>query len=105
MTTIYPPEAIGLPVVGVGRFLTAEGVLGQAPTLVLGDTQTSPLTAIEQIRGANVPFVIFEVPTTFEGLYAKIVSVSDAWYCLVQRATWRAMYSPLRPKSSSPTAA
>ena len=78
VTTIYPPEAIGLPVVGVGRFLTAEGVLGQAPTLVLGDTQTSPLTAIEQIRGANVPFVIFEVPTTFEGLYAKIVSVSDA---------------------------
>lgn len=78
VTTAYPPEALGLPIVGVGRFLTAEGVLGQSPTLVLGDTQTSPATAIEQIRGAGVPVLIFEVPTTFEGLYAKIRSVGDA---------------------------
>ncbi len=78
VTTAYPPEAVGLPVVGVGRFLTAEGVLGQRPTLVLGDTQTSPATAIEQIRGAGVPVYIFEVPTTFEGLYAKIRDVAEA---------------------------
>ncbi|MDH3296070.1 MAG: ABC transporter substrate-binding protein, partial [Acidimicrobiia bacterium] len=52
VTTVYPPEAVGLPVVGVGRFLSAEGVLAQEPTLVIGDTQTSPLEAIEQIRNA-----------------------------------------------------
>jgi iron complex transport system substrate-binding protein len=71
VTTIYPEEAIALPKIGVGRFLTAEGVLAEAPTLVLGDTQTSPLEAIEQIRSAGVPVVIFDVPTSFTGLYAK----------------------------------
>jgi iron complex transport system substrate-binding protein len=78
VTTIYPPEAVGLPVVGVGRFLTAEGVLAQDPTLVIGDTQTSPLETIEQIRSAGVPVVILEVPTTFEGLYEKIEGLSAA---------------------------
>lgn len=78
VTTVYPPEAIGLPVVGVGRFLSAEGVLAQEPTLVIGDTQTSPLEAIEQIRSAGVPVVILEVPTTFDGLYEKIQDLAEA---------------------------
>ncbi len=75
VTTIYPPEATGLPIVGVGRFLTAEGVLAESPTLVLGDTQTSPPEAIEQIRSAGVPVVIFDVPTTFDALYQKAVDI------------------------------
>jgi len=78
VTTVFPPEAVGLPVVGVGRFLPAEGVLAQEPTLVIGDTQTAPLVAIEQIRSAGVPVVILEVPTTFEGLYDKIGDLADA---------------------------
>lgn len=77
VTTIYPPEAVGLPVVGVGRFLSAEGVLREEPTLVLGDTQTSPLEAIEQIRSAGVPVVIFDVPTTFEELYQKAANIGE----------------------------
>ena len=78
VTTVYPPEAVALPVVGIGRFLTAEGVLAESPTLVLGDTQTSPLQAIEQIRSAGVPVVIFDVPTTFEGLYQKTTDIGEA---------------------------
>ncbi|MBT8193172.1 MAG: ABC transporter substrate-binding protein [Acidimicrobiia bacterium] len=78
VTTVYPPEAVGLPVVGVGRFLSAEGVLAQQPTLVIGDTQTSPVDAIEQIRSAGVPVVILDVPTTFEGLYEKIGGLAEA---------------------------
>lgn len=78
VTTVYPPQAIGLPVVGVGRFLSAEGVLAQDPTLVIGDTQTSPLEAIEQIRSAGVPVVILDVPTTFDGLYEKIEDLAEA---------------------------
>lgn len=78
VTTIYPPEAVQLPVVGVGRFLTAEGVLRENPTLVLGDTQTSPPEAIAQIRSAGVPVVIFEVPTSFETLYAKAQAIGEA---------------------------
>lgn len=75
VTTVYPPEAVGLPIVGVGRFLTAEGVLAEDPTLVIGDTQTSPLETLEQIRSAGVPVVILDVPTTFDGLYAKLEQV------------------------------
>lgn len=78
ITTVEPPEAADLPKVGVGRFLNAEAVLRYEPTLVLADTQTSPPTAIEQIRGAGVPVVVFDVPTTFEALYDKIAQVGRA---------------------------
>lgn len=72
VTTVHPAEAARLPIVGVGRFLTPEGVLAQEPTLVIGDTQTSPASAIEQIRSAGVPVVILDVPVTFDGLYDKL---------------------------------
>ncbi len=75
VTTVHPADAVGLPIVGVGRFLTAEGVLAEAPTLVLGDTQTSPIETIEQIRSAGVPVVILDVPTTFDGLYEKLEQI------------------------------
>ncbi len=78
VTTSYPPEALELPIVGVGRFLSAEGVLKENPTLVLGDTQTSPPEAIEQIRSAGVPVVIFDVPLDFETLYAKAEAIGEA---------------------------
>lgn len=77
VTTIFPPEAQQIPIVGIGRFLTAEGVLAESPTLVLGDTQTAPLETIEQIRSAGVPVVIFDVPTTFEGLYLKAADIGE----------------------------
>jgi len=78
VTTIYPPEAISIPIVGIGRFITAEGVLAENPTLVLGDTQSAPLEAIQQIRSAGVPVVIFEVPTSFEELYEKAEQIGEA---------------------------
>lgn len=77
VTTIYPPEALDAPIVGIGRFITAEGVLAESPTLVLGDTQTAPSEAIEQIRSAGVPVVIFDVPSTFDGLYVKIRQIGE----------------------------
>lgn len=78
VTTVYPEEALDLPIVGIGRFLTAEGVLAENPTLVLGDTQTAPAEAIEQIRSAGVPVVIFEVPSSFEELYDKARAIGAA---------------------------
>jgi iron complex transport system substrate-binding protein len=51
--------------------------LAQQPTLVIGDMQTDPVSAIEQIRGAGVPVVILEAPTSFEGLTAKIQTLGD----------------------------
>ena len=77
VTTVFPEEATAIPIVGIGRFLTAEGVLAENPTLVIGDTQTAPLEAIEQIRSAGVPVVILEVPTSFAGLYAKTEAIGQ----------------------------
>jgi iron complex transport system substrate-binding protein len=78
VTTIYPPEAATLPIVGVGRFLTPEGVLNQRPTLVIGDTQTAPIETITQIRNAGVPVLITEVPVTFDGLYDDFIAIGEA---------------------------
>ena len=72
VTTVAPEEAVMLPKVGIGRFLSAEGVLKHSPTLVIGDAQTAPATAIEQIRASGVPVAIVDVPTTFDGLYEKV---------------------------------
>jgi len=72
LTTVYPPEAMTLPMIGIGRFLSAEAVLAQDPTIIIGDTQTAPQGAIDQIRAAGVPVVILDVSTTFETLYDKI---------------------------------
>lgn len=75
VTTVAPEEAVALPKAGIGRFLTAEGVLKNDPTLVIADTQTSPATAVEQIRAAGVPVAILDVPTTFDGLYDKVTAL------------------------------
>lgn len=72
VTTVEPAAALELPVVGVGRFITAEGVLGVEPTLVLADTQAAPQEALDQIVGAGVTVELLEVPTTFDGMYDKI---------------------------------
>lgn len=75
VTTVAPEAAVALPKAGIGRFLTAEGVLKHEPSLVIGDTQTAPLTAIEQIRAAGVPVAILDVATSFDALYAKVAQL------------------------------
>lgn len=77
LTTVHPPAALELPIVGVGRFITSEGVLGERPTLVLADEQSGPLEALEQMRAAGVSVEVLAVPTTFEGLYEKIRVIGD----------------------------
>lgn len=75
VTTVAPAAALELPVVGVGRFITAEGVLGEDPTLVLADTQSSPRDSLDQIAGAGVDVAVLEVPTSFTALYDKIATL------------------------------
>ncbi len=77
LTTVYPDEAVSLPKIGVARFLSAEAVLRHDPTLVIGDTQTSPQAAIDQIRAAGVPVVILDVSTSFEIMYGKIDALGE----------------------------
>jgi len=77
VTTVQPEAATRVPIIGVGRFLTAEGVLGVDPTLVIGDTQTAPLAVLDQIREAGVAVEILDVPDSFPALYRKIGDLGE----------------------------
>lgn len=75
LTTVFPDAAVSLPKIGIGRFLSTEAVLKHNPSLVIGDTQTSPQSAIDQIRAAGVPVIILDVSTSFETMYAKVADL------------------------------
>jgi iron complex transport system substrate-binding protein len=77
VTTVAPEAALDLPVVGVGRFITAEGVLGVDPTLVLANTQTSPVEVLDQITDAGGDVEILEIATTFPDLYERIERLGE----------------------------
>lgn len=53
----YPESAVRKPSVGPGRSITAEPVLAQRPTLVLGDTSV-PAATVKQLRSAGVTVVL-----------------------------------------------
>ena len=77
LTTTFPPEAEALPDVGLGRNLNAEAVIGLEPTLVIGDTQIEPASAIDQIRAAGIPVIILQSEVTFEGVIRKINNLGE----------------------------
>lgn len=77
LTTTYPPDATNLPDVGLSRSLSAESVISLAPTLVIGDTQVEPASAIEQIRQAGIPVLILPAEVTLEGVPRKIARVGE----------------------------
>lgn len=52
-------EAKGVPLVTRAHDVSAEGVLSLEPTLVLADTETGPPEAVDAIRAAGVPVVVF----------------------------------------------
>jgi iron complex transport system substrate-binding protein len=52
-------ESDGVPLVTRAHDVSAEGVLSLEPTLVLADTETGPPEALDAIRAAGVPVVVF----------------------------------------------
>jgi len=75
-TSLYPPAALrDKPNVGYMRQLSAEGVLGLNPSLVLAMQGSGPKETIEILEAAKVPLVM--VPETFseQGLLDKIALV------------------------------
>src|SRR4029079_2509720 len=78
-TSLYPPAALrDKPNVGYMRQLSAEGVLGLNPSLVLAMQGSGPKETIEILEAAKVPLVM--VPETFseQGLLDKIALVGRA---------------------------
>ena len=58
-SSFYPPEALAeKPNFGYYRFLSAEPVLAQAPSLIIGNEETGPPEVVAQLRDAGVPILL-----------------------------------------------
>lgn len=58
-SSFYPPEALEeKPNFGYYRFLSAEPVLAQAPSLIIGNEETGPPEVVQQLRDAGVPILL-----------------------------------------------
>lgn len=70
--------ADGVPIVTRAHDVSAESVLSLRPTLVLADTDTGPSEAMNQIRNAGVPIVVFDVATTVQQIRPRILAIAAA---------------------------
>ena len=78
-TSLYPPRALAdKPSVGYMRQLSAEGVLGLAPSLVLAAEGSGPKETIAVLEAARVPFVRVPDRFTGEGVVEKIRVIAKA---------------------------
>ncbi len=58
-SSFYPPEALtDKPNFGYYRFLSAEPVLAQDPSLIVGNEETGPPEVVSQLRDAGVPILL-----------------------------------------------
>lgn len=76
-TSMYPEKAQQVTKLGYFRQLSTEGVLAQQPSLLLGASATGPSDMIEQVLGAGVDVVIYDVPKNLEGLKQLIEQVGE----------------------------
>jgi iron complex transport system substrate-binding protein len=74
----FPAEVKALPKVGYQRTLSAEGILSQRPTVVLGDESAGPPAVLEQIQSAGTPVVALATAKTLEAPAAKVRAVAAA---------------------------
>lgn len=78
-TSLYPPKALGeKPNVGYMRQLSAEGVLGLNPQLILAIEGSGPKETLDILEAARIPFVSFPETYTEQGLIEKIKLVAHA---------------------------
>ena len=58
-SSFHPPEALDdKPNFGYYRFLSAEPVLAQDPSLIIGNEETGPPEVVQQLRDAGVPILL-----------------------------------------------
>jgi iron complex transport system substrate-binding protein len=58
-SSFYPPEAlVDKPNFGYYRFLSAEPVLAQGPSLIIGNEETGPPDVVQQLKDAGVPILL-----------------------------------------------
>lgn len=76
MTSMYPPEAMRLPDVGYVRRLSAEGILGLRPDLVIAIGEAGPPGVLRQIEAAGVKVATVPGIHSFDGIIDMIREVA-----------------------------
>ncbi|ATL27288.1 heme/hemin ABC transporter substrate-binding protein [Streptomyces formicae] len=71
-------QAEKLPVVTRAHDVSAESVLSLRPTVVLADTTTGPAEAVDQIRDAGIPLVVFDPAKGLGDVSPRIAAVAKA---------------------------
>lgn len=77
-TSFYPAEANSKPDVGYMRQLSAEGILGQKPDLILMEEGSGPPPVLEILKASEVPMVVVPTPPEAEKIGQKIRDVGAA---------------------------
>jgi iron complex transport system substrate-binding protein len=77
-TSQFPPEAKVKPSVGYMRQLSAEGVLGLRPTLILALEGAGPPDTLAVLRAAEVPILAISDAFTADGILEKIDRIAHA---------------------------
>ena len=76
--SLYPEAAAQLPRIGFDRTISAEGVLGLNPTMLIATTDAGPPNVLDQIRGSGVKVVVIKAEPTVQGAKEKIQATADA---------------------------
>ncbi|MCZ2158156.1 ABC transporter substrate-binding protein [Bartonella sp. 220] len=77
-TSVYPQEALKLPVLGYMRALSPEGVLSLAPEGILLVEGSGPPSTIEILKKTSIPIVIVPEDYSRENVIEKIRLVGKA---------------------------
>ena len=78
-TSLYPPNALkDKPNVGYMRALSAEGVLGLNPSVILAVEGAGPKETVAVLEAASIPYVRVPDHFTGDGILEKIRLVADA---------------------------
>jgi iron complex transport system substrate-binding protein len=72
-SSFHPPEALADKTdLGYYRFLSAEPVLAQAPSLIIGNEETGPPDVVAQLQEAGVPILLLADNNDLSGARALI---------------------------------
>lgn len=77
-TSFYPDAANAKPDVGYMRQLSAEGILGQKPDLILMEEGSGPPPVLEILKASEVPMVVIATPPKADKIGQKIRDVGAA---------------------------